>query len=210
MDEITKVMPMEDLMALVKGLTVVERFFNWTGGSVSSVIWTFREVERRNIKLSEELANWILARTRNPYVPFGRHNHGARSVAEYRSLQSQHQEWTARRSQEIRLSEEQAKKERSIKAQQRSEAAQVRNSEIRKSFLKQLDLIPIEKQLEQLAFDPKYPVEFYPTRIPYQTTPEIINNLNVETRKALFAKLKGRHRGPWQRFKQLLTKNYPA
>ncbi len=77
-DLVTQALPNDDLVALVKGLTLAELHHRWSGGSVSSVIWTFREVQRRGPELSEALADWILSRTRNPYVPFGTHNHGDR------------------------------------------------------------------------------------------------------------------------------------
>ena len=73
----------DDLIALIKALTVCERVFRWRGGSVSSVIWIYRILERREPEMAHEVADWILARTSNRYLPFGFHNYDAHSLASY-------------------------------------------------------------------------------------------------------------------------------
>lgn len=85
-DLVTQTLETEDLISLIRALTVAEHRFSWTGGSVSAVIWTFRDLEKRQHKQSDLLADWILHRTSNPYEPFGRNNKGAKSLDEYRSL----------------------------------------------------------------------------------------------------------------------------
>lgn len=73
-----------DLEALICALTVAERDFpSFGGGSVSGVIWTFHRLEQRKHSGIDALADWILARTTNDCVPFGRSNGGARSLAEF-------------------------------------------------------------------------------------------------------------------------------
>jgi len=79
-----------DLANLIRGLTIAEKIFNWTGGSVSAVIWTFRSLQNRDIELANTLADWILKKTNNPWVPFGTQNHGAKSLDEYSSLVKSH------------------------------------------------------------------------------------------------------------------------
>jgi hypothetical protein len=74
-----------ELGNLVRGLTAAELELHWCGGSVAGVIWVYRHYETRFPDRAEELADWVLARSENPYVPFGRMRAGARSVAEYRS-----------------------------------------------------------------------------------------------------------------------------
>jgi len=61
----------EDLVALLKALTICELRFKWIGGSVSAVIWVYKELERRDLDLSKELYDWIVERTENPYAPTG-------------------------------------------------------------------------------------------------------------------------------------------
>jgi hypothetical protein len=72
-----------ELEALIRALTIAERDFrSFGGGSVSGVIWTFRRLEQRMPCMLDTLANWILAHTSNPYLPFGTDNGGARSLVE--------------------------------------------------------------------------------------------------------------------------------
>ena len=69
--------------ALIRAITVAERDFpSFGGGSVSGVIWTFHRLDQRKAGSVDALADWILAHTENIYVPFGRNNGGARSLAE--------------------------------------------------------------------------------------------------------------------------------
>jgi len=84
-----------ELEALIRGITVAERDFpSFGGGSVSGVIWTYRCLEHRKQGKLDALADWILAHTQNEYVPFGRNNGGARSLAE---LNAFHQRVAERR-----------------------------------------------------------------------------------------------------------------
>jgi hypothetical protein len=82
-DAVTGTMVIEDLVALAKALTVCEERFRWTGGSVAAVIWVYREIEHRDRPLARQVADWILARTSNPWAPFGTMNLGARSIDQY-------------------------------------------------------------------------------------------------------------------------------
>ena|SRR6056297_1652653 len=82
-NEITDPMPTHDVVALTKGLVLAELRHRWIGGSVAAAIWTFREVESRDTLVADELADWILPRTRNSYLPYGSNNHGTSSAKEY-------------------------------------------------------------------------------------------------------------------------------
>ncbi len=78
----------EEVIALIKCLTIVESIYdNWRAGSVSPVIWLFRYLSSREPELSKDVANWVLANTHNPYIPFGSHNYGARSMIELSLLE---------------------------------------------------------------------------------------------------------------------------
>ena len=74
-----------ELRNLVRGLTIVELELDWCGGSVAGVIWVYQRFESRFPDKADEVANWVLARSKNPYAPFGRMRAGARSVSEFRS-----------------------------------------------------------------------------------------------------------------------------
>ena len=60
-----------ELEALIRALTVAERDFPFSGGSVSGVIHTFHRLAERNLCRSDALADWVLAHTKNPWAPFG-------------------------------------------------------------------------------------------------------------------------------------------
>jgi hypothetical protein len=203
-DAITQTLPTDDLIALVKGLTLAELHNRWAGGSVSSVIWTFRELGRRSAEFNDELADWILARTNNPYVPFGTQNHGAKSLAEYRAATSLHAAAIADGLAAQESSERNARDERKVRKQQKSRSAEARKTLGRALFLAKLSKLPLAEQLKQLAYDQNYSVEFYPTRLADSVDEATIHSLDKETRIALLAKLKGRRRGPWRRVKKLL------
>jgi len=83
-----------ELEALIRAITVAERDFpSFGGGSVSGVIWAFHRLDDRKAGGVDALADWILAHTENIYVPFGRNNGGARSLAEleaYRHRLAEH------------------------------------------------------------------------------------------------------------------------
>lgn len=70
----------EQLVALIKALTLVENIPGVLGGSVSPVIWLCDLVGQHPAVDADELANWVLAHTKNPYLPFGSFNYGARSL----------------------------------------------------------------------------------------------------------------------------------
>ncbi len=91
-----------ELPALIKTLTVVEQQLpNCRAGSVSPVISLFKKLSERSGDDLSELADWILAHTDNPYLPFGSFNHDARSLSELRDRsKAAYQLADARRSEE--------------------------------------------------------------------------------------------------------------
>lgn len=77
-----------ELEGLVRAMTVAERDYpSFGGGSVTGTIWVFRRLQQRTHSNLDALADWMLAHTNNPWVPFGSSNHGARSLAELRASQ---------------------------------------------------------------------------------------------------------------------------
>ena len=201
-DEITYTMPTDDLMALTRGLTIAENHHHWIGGSVSAVIWTFRRLQERDPAVADEVADWILPRTRNPWVPYGSQNHGARSFEEYHRAEQRIDLWKKKRAKEI----EDTRNERHVRNAQRKRSTKDRDSGMRQNFITELNQLTLQEQLHQLATDETYSVEFYPTRIAGAATEEVINSLDEDTLMALRKKLKGKKRGPWSNFKQRLLR----
>jgi hypothetical protein len=203
-DQITDAMPTDELVDLTKGLTLTAEHHRWGGGSVAGAIWTFRQIQRRDSAVADEVADWILPRTRNPWVPYGSQNHGARSVEEYRHAEGRRIERMTAGLTEEKQNQERAEAERLVRKSQRDRSAQDRDSDIRKNLIAELNQLTIEEQLHRLATDELYSVEFYPTSIAGAATEEVVNSLNEETRLALCMKLKGKKRGPWSKFKRRL------
>ena len=197
-----------ELVALIKGLTLAERLLRWSGGSVSAVIWTYRELQRCDRNAANKLADWILQKTRNPYVPFGSQNHGAKSFSEYQNSLNKHQDKINKGIQNQKESEKLAAKFKEVRASQREYSSNHRNTEVRENFINHLSRKNLTEQLIQLAGDQEFSVEFYPTKIANQAKPEFLNNLDDKLRIALLKKLKGKHKGPWGKFKRNLLEIY--
>ena len=102
-DNITAELSLKQVVQLIKILTLSEMYFKWSGGSVSSVIWIFKELERRDMQLSREIADWVLSHTDNIYLPFGTNNYYSKSLSEYYNNQRQ---TSFRRSERIKQEEE--------------------------------------------------------------------------------------------------------
>jgi len=77
-------LPREDVIFLIKSLTFIERFKPFIAGSVSPVIWLFSRLADFDAKT--DLIEWILENTDNCYLPFGKPNHGAKSLAEFQRI----------------------------------------------------------------------------------------------------------------------------
>jgi hypothetical protein len=206
--DISEALQNDDLLYLLKALTIVERDLRWTGGSVAAAIWVFRELESRvPEENSTELADWILASTLNPYLPFGRHNHGAHSVVELRSIDKWRRERIRQGSEHENESTEAAKLERKTRAVQRSTSHALRNTEERRKILAELQTLPLENRLKVIADDERFAVNFYPTSWAESATSEFLSSLDRDLQIALAKKLKGKHRGPWGAFKKRLLAN---
>lgn len=83
----------EDVVALIKSLTVAEGVFpGWSAGSVSPVIRLFWRLFELDPRWADLTAGWVVEHTRNPYLPFGSSvTGGAKTVAEFRHYQAEYQ-----------------------------------------------------------------------------------------------------------------------
>ena len=74
------------LVAIIKTLTVIEeRLPGFGSGSVSPVIWLCHTLAERSPDVVPATVDWVLSHSDNPYLPFGRSNHGAKCFAELRN-----------------------------------------------------------------------------------------------------------------------------
>ena len=207
-DQVTQPMETDELIALTKGLTLAEKYLGWVGGSVAASIWTFRELQRRDSALADEVANWMLPRTANAWVPFGSQNYGTRSVEEFQSAKQRNREQIEIGHARQTENEAEAKAERDLRREQRQRSSMVRG-ELRNRITKDLAQVPIQEQLRRIAMDSTYSIVFYPSCIAGAATSAVIRSLESETRLALLQRLKGKIRGPWGRFKRRLLSGFP-
>jgi hypothetical protein len=81
-NRVTGIMERDPSVYLARGLVRAEKMLGWSGGSVAASIWVFRMVQRRFPQEADALAEWMLANSDNPWVPFGTNRGDARSLAE--------------------------------------------------------------------------------------------------------------------------------
>ena len=143
-------------------------------------------------------------------MPFGAKNLGARDLNDYRERRRHRDRAIAVGVAEVQKEEQEAAGSHALIRAQRARAEQLRRTVERKRFLEELGKLSIEEQLQQLSRDYEFPVEWYPSRLAYAATSDVLNGLSMNLRLALFAKLKGRHLGPWGVFKRRLTATLPA
>ncbi len=204
-DWVTEPLPVDDLVALIKAITLAESRFRWYGGSVAAVVWLFPHLQARDLHASEDTADWILRRTRNSWLPFGTHNHGVRSLAAYRkALESSANRYSEHLA-EDRARQEQAKRRRQEKRQAQLERikCQATESRIRREFLPEFMLLDPSDRLRKIAKDTSHPVDYYPPECA-TSDPAALQRLPPDSRRLLIDRLKDRRKGPWSELCRLL------
>ncbi|MBM4308409.1 MAG: hypothetical protein FJ115_16360 [Deltaproteobacteria bacterium] len=204
-DSVTGTLSKDEIVSLLKGLVAAEEKLKWTGGSVSAIIWVFRELERRDTDLTTKIAEWILQHTSNPYVPFGTTNFGARSLDE---LQSYKAAWESRRAAtgkaELKRQEEAnvRRRQRQLDGEKRVQR-QKKAAYERQTLLDEFQSLTPRQRLERIAFDTDHPIEFFPTDFADVGT-EVLKSLSGPTRIQLLQRLRKVGRGPWMRLRLTL------
>jgi hypothetical protein len=66
----TEVLPVEDILVLIKLFTLVEALPGWDAGSKSPVIALSKLLKRRNA-FTPDIRKWIKQNTDNRYLPYG-------------------------------------------------------------------------------------------------------------------------------------------
>lgn len=188
-----------DLASLIRGLVLVEGSF--TGGSCALANFIWGPLEGRNVALAREVANWVLLRTRNPYVPFNtRHSHQMKSYNDFAA-------WRERRGRHYRDVEERRAVEAKALALRRQAAAQVnrervsaqqRNAALRRNEVDAMLAKGSLEMLRQMSVDVKHPVQWYPVIDLAGLTTAELHSLGPQCRVALVERLKGIRKGPWR------------
>ncbi len=163
-NEVADALSETDLKNLVRGLVLADLEPQWCGGSVAGVIWAYRRHEARFPAKAQELADWVLAHSDNPHLPFGRMRAGARSVAEFKAYLSAK---ALHHDESVRVQED-ARQHKRIRAavrrrlDQERRALQDAHSQSREALTTVLQELPARARLEHLAWDDVHSLAFYP------------------------------------------------
>jgi hypothetical protein len=201
-----------DGAAMIRGLAIAEEcgYSEW-GGSVSMVNWSFA-VFRQHHPLSvwAELADWIVAHTKNPYIPFNFRRtryqwevcrEGSpspeetwRRVGEAESRrQRERAERMDRESREAREREIQREAQRRKNREEHEERSRTRSLQ-RLGVCSELERLPPLQRLELIGSDKSYPLEFYPAKFA-AVDGATIATMSETLRSALLERLKDRRKG---------------
>lgn len=206
-NEVADTLSEAELKNLVRGLTVADSEQQWCGGSVAGVIWVYRRYETRFPGRAEELADWVLARSENPYVPFGRMRAGARSVAEFKSYLSA----KARHHDDSERNQEDARQHKRIRAavsrrlDQERRALQEAHSQSREALTAGLQELPAKERLEHIAWDDFHSLAFYPASFA-KVDKQTFEQLDAGTRRRLLDKMAARRKGAWKKLYEQINK----
>ena len=200
----------DDVASVARGLTYVELHLSWAGGSVSGVIWLFKELVKRvaSRDLLDELSFWILLNTKNPYNPFGTQiSLGAKNYSEYLELSALRSIQIARCIERDKQLEAEAAEARATRSAMAAAGNRARRSTEHTALLDALNSLPTDEKLKRIASHPNYPPQFFPTCIADAADQRVIDALPVDVRIELGRRLKGKRRGPWGNFKKRLVKS---
>lgn len=199
------------MVDLLRGLTIAERGFRWTGCSVAAGIWIFRELVRRDPRVdADQLAEWVLQRTTNPYMPYGTRNGGAKTLREFAAVMESRaweREDRRRRVEREQVAARQRRQERAAKAAERRQR-QLEDAAARDEDLQRLlQLTPAERLLA-IARDTRRPLTSYPPEFA-DVDDAVLAALTEDARRLLSERLQDRRRGPWKRLMSRLGEPPP-
>lgn len=202
-DVVTATMPLDDLVALIKALTIIERLFRWAGGSVSSVIWTFRALERRDHALSQQIAHWILERTANDYVAKEAHR-GTMTVDQQLAVDKRRQAAAEahRQSEQEQQGQAEVRRAARIAGEVERQKAKAVEAAQRNAEIAELGALPVPKRLTRIA-NGTHHLHYWPDEFA-QATPAELDTLEEGIRAKLRERTATSNLRCWKRLSTLL------
>jgi hypothetical protein len=198
-DAVTAALSREQLISVAKGLVKAEPIRGWGASSVAPAIWVFRMLQRRFPMDADPLAEWMLANSGNPWVPFGSDRGSARSLAELRAYKEAR---TARR--EASDADAAARWHlRKIKEEVRHRIAGERRAvhaamvTFRRQLLAELGGLPVCERIKHIAWDDSHSLAFYPAGLADGSIRDLCQTDSVSLNR-LILKAASRRRGPWR------------
>ena len=198
-DAVTEKLLLKELHCLARGLVRAERIERWGGGSVAGAIWVFRMLQRRFPQEADVLAEWMLASSNNPWIPFGGDRGSARSLAE---LKRYHEVKAARRrasaaDADLKRHLRQVREAVHCRIADERRALQTGASSVRMQLLDKLRALSLRERIEHVAWDDSHPLAFYPADLvegPLQQLCEV----DTVSLQRLVSKAAARRRGAWR------------
>lgn len=187
--------------SLARGLVVAEEKLRWSGGSVAAAIWVYLSFARKYPDSCDPLAEWMLAHSSNPWVPFGSNRGSARSVADVREYQSHRAARRIHAEEESTLREELAKARRTTARRLDDLRQKVSKAEgqARRDLLEQIAALPLRDRLLQIAVDEVHPLHFYPTELA-TGSPEELDTAGKWALDRVKEKADLIPKGPWRKW----------
>ncbi|MCA6065352.1 hypothetical protein [Thalassolituus marinus] len=197
----------DDLISLIYGVSYLETFHRWIGGSAASCIFIFRLLIKRNISIEviDNVSEWIIRNSYNHYNPLGsRVRLGARNYSEYLELSKKRAIKKAERERIEKIRQEKYAREREIRRVMAEACNNDRKSSIRLEIIKEMEALSLVDKLIFISGQPMYPPQFFPTCIADSCRLDDLMLLSPEVRSNLAARLRGRRKGPWGKFRTRL------
>jgi hypothetical protein len=186
------------LVSLVRGLLLTEEALSqWSHGSVSPVIWTFRALQGRDREAARLVAEWGCDKTTNSYVPFWKPSE--------RELEAQR---LAKEAKKGRIESEQAnaKQRRHKHSQLAAEhvATKAKNARERADFLDRLADRPLPERLQALSENANRALSWFPESWATEANGAVAD-LSPAVRDTLIERLTGHRQGPWRHLREALV-----
>ena len=201
--EIGRRLSRDDLVALIKALTVAERDLpNFCCGSVSPVISLYRFLLDSTQGDFDELRDWVVAHTRNVYLPFGSSRFYPASLAEYHEAVTEREKLRREREE----AEEKAKIARwAARQEECTERQRIRQQQRqrRTEIIESLQPLSSTERLKRIVEDSAHLVSFYPPEWALIDA-ETIREWSPEFRLAAIRRLADRRSGVWKKLRNRL------
>ena len=194
----------EDLVGLIKSLTIAEEILTgWGAGSVSPVIWLYKKLEQRKPEDMDVITDWILKNTNNEWSPFSL-KLGARSLKELKEFRKEYYK--------TKTEKENEELNRRIKAAERRKTNYIRHKEIsenikqeREDIVSRLKNMSFMECIDFIANDNEHSIDIIPKEY-INIDENTVQSIDSLTKEMLINKIESRKTRHWRKIKKLLEK----
>jgi hypothetical protein len=172
--DLTEKLIQADHESLARGLVIAEESLRWSGGSVAGAIWVFRSFEKKYPSDLNTLAEWMMAKSTNPWVPFGTNRGCACTLDElqvFRSAVARRRK-AAEEASELLHELAKARKASRRRLKEMRQTIDESRTKARSTLVEELEALPVQDRLIHIALDEENELFFY--------RPEILDDLPYE------------------------------